>query len=151
MLRGINLIQLDKKGRLALPTRHRSALQPPDNQLIITINTEEHCLWLYPLDVWEEIEKKIQALPSLHKATQRLQRLLIGHATDIELDSNGRFLIPPLLREYANLEKQVMLVGQGKKFEIWDEAHWQDQRKQWLDAEKNKDGDLPDELASLSL
>jgi MraZ protein len=152
MFRGANLVQLDAKGRLTLPTRYRTQLlSTAETNLIVTINTEEACLLLYPLREWEVIEKKIQALPSFHKATRRIQRLLIGHATDVELDGSGRFLLPPLLREYASLDKQVMLIGQGKKFEIWSEALWSSQREQWLTEEKEKTEPLPAELESLSL
>lgn len=150
MFRGINLVQLDAKGRLTMPTRYRARLQTEANsQLILTIDTEEPCLLLYPLPEWEIIEQKIQALPSFHKATRRIQRLLIGHATELELDGSGRCLLPPLLRDYAGLEKQIILVGQGKKFEIWSETHWHGKRNQWL-AKDDKEV-LPVELESLSL
>ncbi len=150
MFRGINLVQLDAKGRLTMPTRYRARLQKEaKNHLILTIDTEEPCLLLYPLPEWEVIEQKIQALPSFHKVTRRIQRLLIGHATELELDTNGRFLLPPLLRDYASLEKQIILVGQGKKFEIWSEAHWNTRRSEWLNGEG--DAPLPPELESLSL
>lgn len=151
MFRGINLIQLDPKGRLTMPTRYRARLQPPtNNQLILTIDTEEHCLLLYPLFEWEIIEQKIQTLPSFHKAARRIQRLLIGHATELELDGNGRLLLPTLLREYANMDKQIMLVGQGKKFELWSEAGWSERRNQWLSEESSEEA-LPPELESFSL
>lgn len=151
MFRGINLIQLDAKGRLTMPTRYRSRLESTaKNQLIVTIDTEESCLLLYPLPEWELIEQKIQALPSFHKVTRRIQRLLIGHATEVEMDGSGRLLLPPLLREYAALDKQVMLVGQGKKFEIWSEAGWNAKREHWL-AEEQADEPLPPELESISL
>jgi MraZ protein len=151
VFRGINLIQLDAKGRLTMPTRYRARLQAPtDNQLILTIDTDAPCLLLYPLTEWEIIEQKIQALPSFHKASRRIQRLLIGHATELELDSNGRLLLPTLLREYARMEKQVMLVGQGKKFELWSEADWHQNRDQWLSPEEAEEA-LPPELESFSL
>jgi MraZ protein len=151
VFRGINLIQLDPKGRLTIPTRYRPRLQPPANhQLILTIDTEEHCLLLYPLSEWEIIEQKIQALPSFHKASRRIQRLLIGHATELELDGSGRLLLPPLLREYAGMDKQVMLVGQGKKFELWSESGWNSRRDEWLSGEGTEET-LPAELESFSL
>lgn len=126
MFRGINAINLDPKGRIGVPARYRERLkEETDTQLVITIDTEVTCLLLYPLSEWEVIEKKIEALPSFNRVTRRIQRLLIGHATEVEMDSNGRILIPPLLREYAKLGRRVMLVGQGKKFEIWDETLWQ--------------------------
>lgn len=151
MFRGINLVQLDAKGRIAIPSRYRARLKDTaHNQLIITIDTQESCLLLYPLPEWEVIEEKIQALPAFDKQARRIQRLLIGHATDVELDGNGRMLIPPLLREYADIEKQVMLVGQGKKFEIWSEKNWQSGRDDWLKKD-DTDDELPPELLSISL
>jgi MraZ protein len=152
MFRGINAINLDSKGRMVMPTRYRSRLQDAAaGQVIVTIDTEEKCLLLYPLPEWEIIEQKIQGLPSLHKVSRRIQRLLIGHATEIELDNSGRFLLPPLLRDYAQIDKRVMLVGQGKKFEIWDEAQWQTGRDGWLAYKTTADTELPVELQSLSL
>jgi MraZ protein len=134
-----------------MPTRYRARLQAPtDNQLILTIDTEESCLLLYPLKEWEIIEQKIQALPSFHAVSRRIQRLLIGHATELELDGNGRFSVPLLLREYAGIDKQVMLVGQGKKFELWSETGWNSSRDTWISKGKTP-GDLPPELESFSL
>ena len=152
MFRGVNAINIDAKGRIAMPTRYRLQFQDGGRgSVVMTIDTEERCLLLYPLSAWEEIESKLAQLPSFNPEARRIQRLLIGHATESELDSHGRILLPPLLREYADLKKQVMLVGQGKKFEIWDEAHWQERRDRWLD-ESNKDSStLPDEVKSLSL
>jgi len=151
MFRGVNNINLDEKGRMALPTRYRSALKiSSESQVIITIDTQERCLLLYPLVEWEDIEKKIESLPSFNRAARRIQRLLLGHATDVTVDNNGRVLLPGPLREYAELDKHVVLVGQGKKFEIWDEGHWQSQRNAWLDVGEETDV-LPEELKVLSL
>jgi MraZ protein len=135
-----------------MPTRYRDRLQQ-DNRagVVLTIDTEERCLLLYPLATWEEIESKLAALPSFNPAARRIQRLLIGHATETELDSQGRILLPPLLREYAGLNKHVMLVGQGKKIECWDDAHWQARRNQWLDEELNTETELPLEVKELAL
>lgn len=134
-----------------MPARYRTHLQEmAQGQLILTIDTQETCLLLYPLPEWELIEQKIAALPSFHKASRRIQRLLIGHATELEIDSSGRLLLPPLLREYAKLDKQVMLIGQGQKFEIWSDTDWQKGRDHWLGTEII-DEDLPQELQSLSL
>lgn len=146
LFRGINAINLDPKGRMALPTRYREHLEE-NNQWVVTIDTESPCLLLYPLHEWEIIEKKLESLPSFNPAARRIQRLLMGHATDVELDANGRFVLPPVLRDYAKLEKQVMLVGQGRKFEIWDAQQWNDGRTNWLAEET----DLPAELQSLAL
>lgn len=152
MFRGINAIQVDAKGRMAMPARFRDQLQKDRvAELVITIDTESPCLLLYPMPEWELIEQKLQALPSFNKPARRIQRLLIGHATELELDGNGRLLLPPLLRAYAKLDKSVMLVGQGKKFELWDEQHWNEHRLSWLAEEANPPAELPDELQSLSL
>lgn len=151
MFRGITSLNLDAKGRLAVPARYREALlQQCDGQLVITVSYEERCLWMYPLDVWEEIERKLVKLPSLDPTAQRLKRQLIGHATDCEVDGNGRVLVPPLLREYSELNKHVMLVGQGNKFEIWDETAWNAQIEA-ARSRKPDDSPMAVELESLSL
>ncbi|MDF1683137.1 MAG: division/cell wall cluster transcriptional repressor MraZ [Legionellaceae bacterium] len=147
MFRGINSINLDSKGRLAIPARYRDGL---GEQVVVTIDTEEACLLLYPVLQWQKIEDSLQRLPSFNAAARRIQRLLIGHATDITLDGNGRTLLPPLLRDYANLDKKVVMIGQGNKFEIWDEASWQAKRETWLKEEASSEG-LPDELQTLFL
>ncbi len=152
MFRGINQIQLDDKARMSVPIRYRENLKRgADHQVVITIDTEERCLLLYPLTEWEEIERKIGALPSFNRSVRRIQRLLVGHATEAELDSNGRILLPQPLREYAGLQKSIMLVGQGKKFEIWDEARWNETREGWLETGLGDTESLPIELQSLSL
>jgi MraZ protein len=148
MYRGINAVLLDPKGRMAMPARYRERLQ---KELVLTIDTESPCLLLYPMAEWELIEQKLQVLPSFNRAARRIQRLLIGHATELELDSNGRLLVPPLLRTYARFDKSIMLVGQGKKFELWDEQQWHTHRTSWLEEEANASGELPDELQALSL
>jgi MraZ protein len=151
VFRGINSVNMDTKGRLAMPTRYRERLQlDASSQLVATIDTEESCLLLYPLPAWEAIEAKLARLPSFNPAARRIQRLLLGHATELELDSQGRILIPPLLREYASIEKKSILLGQGNKFELWSEAAWQTRRQDWLE-EEIKENDLPDELQSISL
>lgn len=150
MFRGVNSLHLDAKGRLAIPTRYREALTRHCNgQMVITVD-RDHCLLLYPLPDWEEIERKLVRLPSFNKHARRLQRLLMGHATECELDSAGRILIPPPLREFASLNKAIVMIGQGNKFEIWNEEAWNAQRAQWL-AEQGEDGELPADLESLSL
>lgn len=153
MFRGINGINIDVKGRLAMPARYRERVKLDSNGLIVlTIDTDERCLLLYMLSDWEEIEQKLAALPSFNPAARRIQRLLIGHATDVEMDAQGRILIPPLLREYAGLSKNCVLVGQGKKFEIWDQTHWDVCRNRWLEEElKASESELPEEVKSISL
>jgi len=152
VFRGVNSIHVDDKGRLAIPTRYRFRLQEEaKGQLIVTIDTEAPCLLLYPLSEWERIEKKVEALPSFNKAARRIQRLLIGHATDVELDGHGRILLPLPLREYAALQKNIMLVGQGKKLEIWNEETWNQTRQNWIEDGLEGTGQIPPELETLSL
>ncbi|MDQ8039155.1 MAG: division/cell wall cluster transcriptional repressor MraZ [Rickettsiella sp.] len=150
MFRGINSILLDSKGRIKLPARHRQLLPTDAPKVVLTIDTESPCLLLYPATEWELIEEKLQALPSFNPAARRIQRLLIGHATDLELDNNGRILLPALLREYARVDKEINVVGQGRKIELWSASEWEDYRTRWI-MEAVKPGDLPDELQSLAL
>jgi MraZ protein len=151
MFRGINAITIDAKGRLAVPARYRDVLSRADEgAMVVTIDTEEACLLLYPKRTWQDIEEKLQSLPSFNPAARRVQRLLIGHASDVELDANGRLLLPPVLRAYAKLEKHVVMIGQGNKFEVWDDAAWNTRRAAWLEVSEDEGG-LPDELKSLSL
>ena len=150
MFRGGTSLSVDIKGRMAMPAKYRERLQDLcGGQLVITVD-RDHCLLVYPLPEWEEIERKLVKLPSFNVQARRLQRLLIGHATEVELDGNGRILLPPLLREFAGLDKAVVMIGQGNKFEIWDEAKWNERRAEWLNAAEGE-GELPDELGSLSL
>lgn len=147
MFRGINALTIDNKGRLAIPMRYREAL---GSALVVTIDTEENCLLLYPATEWLQIESNLQKLPSFNPAARRIQRLLIGHATDIELDSNARILLPALLRDYARLDKNLVMIGQGNKFELWDELLWQSRCEEWLDVEATHSG-LSDEMKTFSL
>lgn len=150
MYRGVNNINLDAKGRLAVPTRYRDHLQQHCNgEMVVTIDTEERCLLIYPRPEWEDVQRQVEALPSLNPLTRRIQRLLIGHAVDIELDGSGRILLPAPLRDYAHLEKETVLLGQGHKFELWSEPHWVERRDTWLGEQSSQE--IPDELKSLSL
>lgn len=152
MFRGINAINIDGKGRLAVPTRYRDALSDQESSgLVVTIDTDETCLLLYPAKQWQIIEDNLQRLPSFNAAARRIQRLLIGHATDVELDSQGRILLPQLLRDYAHLNKRVVMIGQSNKFEVWDDQLWQSRREQWLADEDSSAGGLPDEMKTFYL
>jgi MraZ protein len=152
MFRGINTITVDTKGRLAIPTRYRDSLVVGEKApLVVTIDTEETCLLLYPAAQWQIIENNLQKLPSFNAAARRIQRLLIGHATDVELDTNGRVLLPPVLRSYAQLVKDVVMIGQGNKFELWNKEQWEAKREQWLAEEASQIDALPDEMKTFSL
>lgn len=106
MFRGAAKVTLDDKGRMVFPTRYREhALERSQGKLVVTVDRDQ-CLLLYPLPDWEQIELKLMSLPSLHAQARRLQRLMVGHATELELDGHGRLLLPPELREFALLERQ---------------------------------------------
>lgn len=152
MFRGIYAITIDGKGRLALPARIRESLRLQNStSLVLTIDTEETCLLLYPAAEWQLIETKLQGLPSFNSAARRIQRLLIGHATDLDVDNSGRVLLPQLLRDHAQLDKHAVMIGQGNKFELWDETLWQQRREHWLAEEAAQQDALPDEMKTFSL
>ena len=133
-----------------MPTRYREDIaERSDGRLVATVDLSDRCLLIYPFPDWEEIERKLVRLPTLNAAARRLQRLMLGHATEIELDGHGRVLIPPKLREFAQLDRQAMLIGQGSRFELWDETHWNEQREQWLKGDVG-DTELPPEFGNLS-
>ncbi len=149
--RGINNIAVDAKGRMALPARYRERLlEACGGRLIVTVD-QDHCLLVYPLPEWEIIEEKINNLPSLNKQARLLQRLYIGYATDLEMDGQGRILLPAMLRDYAGLKKKAVLIGQGKKLEIWDEDTWDKNQEEWVEAVNADEGELPDAMKELSL
>jgi MraZ protein len=135
---------------MVMPTRYRERLQERcGGKLVITVDKDQ-CLLIYPLPDWEEIERKLMRLPTLDPRARRLQRLMVGHATDLELDGHGRVLLPPKLREFGLLTRDAMLIGQGLRFELWDEARWNERRDEWLASEEAAT-DLSTELETLSL
>ena len=132
MFRGINSVTLDPKGRMGLPARHRETVTVvSEGRIVITIDMREACLLLYPLSEWEAVQAKLEGLSNINSQARLLQRLLIGHAADLELDAAGRLLLPAMLRDYACLDKKLVLVGQGNKIEIWSADHWQQQLEYW--------------------
>jgi MraZ protein len=155
VFRGVTHVALDSKGRLAIPARYRDGVlgaEPPEPgaprpHLVITVDPSG-CLLLYPRAQWEPIQARLMSLSSFNEPIRRLQRLLVGHADDVELDAAGRILIPPELRAYASLDHRVVLVGQGNKFEIWDEPRWREQTAQAITFSA---GTLPAELDGFSL
>lgn len=148
MFRGIAQLNLDSKGRLAVPARHRDALlERCSGHLVITADADR-CLLIYPQPDWELIQQKLEGLSNLDSRVRELQRRLIGFAVDVEMDTAGRVLISPALRQFAQLEKNVVLVGQGKKFELWNKDNWE----QLIDrAGSFGAGGLPPELEGFSL
>ncbi len=151
MFRGINRLNLDAKGRLAIPTRYREELQQCcESELIVTVDLEK-CLLIYPLPDWKDIEQQLMNLPSLNEAARMLQRLMVGHATEAFMDTQGRVVVPPPLREFAGLQKQVVMIGQGARFELWDETRWNAKRETWLENADLGQLQLPSGLDNLSI
>jgi MraZ protein len=152
LFRGVSFLNLDAKGRLAIPARYRELLQSfCDSRLVLTVD-RDRCLLIYPEPTWIDIERKLDALPSFNEQARMLQRLYLGHAQDVEMDAQGRVLLPPGLRRFASLEKRVALVGQGKKFELWSEDAWNGGCDDWLGkaADISQLESVPD-IASLNI
>lgn len=148
MYLGSYAINLDGKGRLAVPSKVRDTLLSAcAGRIVVTAHTEERCLLMYPEPQWQELLPSIEVLPNIHPKASRMQRLLLGYATPLVLDDvHGRIVLPLTLREYAGLEKKLMLVGQGKKLELWAQERWE----RYLEA--SFDGDaVPEEVLALSL
>ena len=139
MFKGMHNINLDGKGRLTIPTKYRNTITDQSNgSMVVTMDTEEKCLLLYPSTIWATIEKKINDLPSFSKNHRRIQRILIGHAEDLDIDSAGRILLSKPLRLAADMTKKITLIGQGQKFEIWNEDTWNTKVNNWRSEETDE-------------
>ncbi len=150
MFQGINDLNLDAKGRMSLPARYRDSIQTScEGSLVVTVDVDR-CLLIYPTPEWQIIQQKLMALPSIQKQARRLQRLMQGHATECEVDGNHRILIPPPLRNFAGITKHAVLIGQGNKFELWDQETWEKMRERWL-KEENKLSDISEALENFSI
>ena len=152
MFKGFHCVSVDAKGRLAVPAKQRDAIHETGaNELVLTVNPWDRCLWLYPAAEWAGIDAKLQELSDFDLESRRTKQVIRGYATDCALDGQGRVLLPSELREFARIDKRVALLGQGNKFELWDEATWNVQRDAWLDSVGQARGEVSDVLASLSL
>jgi len=150
VFRGGSSVKLDAKGRLALPTRYRGLITERfDGRLVLTVHVDG-CLLLYPQPEWEDIELQLIRTPNQDRRTRDMQRMLVGYATEVEMDGNGRILIAPRLRDFAGLEKGVSLVGVGKKFELWNEEAWEHIGSGWTGGHEEKDS-APHPLETLTL
>ncbi len=148
MFQGAAQLNLDSKGRFAIPARHRDMLlEHCAGQLVLTADADG-CLLLYPQPEWLPIRDKLMQLSAFNPRIRALQRFLVGHAEDVVMDAAGRVLVSPTLRSYAVLDKRVMLVGQGNKFELWDESRWQAQNEKMAGFDA---GALPPELEGFTL
>ena len=150
MFSGPTKVTLDAKGRLAIPTRYREEIaQRCDGQLYSTIDRDK-CLLIYPRPAWEEVQRKLNRLPSFDSRNRWLQRMMVGYASPIDMDAQGRVLLPRELREFAGLERHAMLIGQGNRFELWDEERFTQERDAWLTQAANDDS-LSADLDSFTL
>jgi MraZ protein len=149
MFRGATKITLDDKGRMVMPTRYREQINElAQGKLVVTVD-KDPCLLIYPLPEWEQTERELMNLPNLDATTRMLQRVMVGQAAELLLDGHGRVLLPPELREFAKLGRHGTLIGQGKRFELWDEDRWNERRDAWLAHPDTPD--LPSQLESLKL
>jgi MraZ protein len=124
MFRGAAKVTLDVKGRMVLPTRVREVLaKAGDHQLVATVDRDQ-CVLVYPLRHWQKLQDDLLNLPNLHSEVRWLQRLMVGYATDLDIDAHGRVLIPGELREFTGLQRDALLLGQGNHLELWDESAW---------------------------
>ena len=146
MLNGVTKLNLDAKGRLAIPSRYRERLQEDcAGRLVVTLDPEKRMV-IYPYNEWKAIESKLVNLSSMKKAAVRIKRLVLGHASDCDMDKNGRINLPSYLREITGLDKQIVLLGVGNKFEVWDETSWVHEME-----DDEDELEIPEELESLSL
>lgn len=149
MFQGAVQLNLDSKGRLAIPAKHRDALlSQGSGKLVLTADHQDACLLIYPEPEWAPISEKLQKMPALNPLVRQMQRRLLGYAEALEMDSAGRVLISPALRTYAKLDKQVVLVGQGNKFELWDQERWTQLSETVIDF---GDGPLPAGMEGFTL
>jgi MraZ protein len=125
MFQGETAITVDDKGRMAIPTAYRDEVARGGNRLVVTYNPyEAGCLWLYPEAEWQRVRDQVNALPNAKRVHRNLQLKLVGAATLVEPDGNGRVLLPQTHRQAAGLGKKAVLLGMGSKFELWSEqAH----------------------------
>lgn len=125
MFRGSNNLNLDAKGRIAIPAKYRERLRELcDGELVVTFNPYDECLPIYPLSEWEECERKMEEVEDESEDFREMQRMLYFYTHDVEMDGSGRILVPQQLRELVSLGKSAVLIGHGKKFELWDEQRW---------------------------
>ncbi|MDP2681911.1 MAG: division/cell wall cluster transcriptional repressor MraZ [Deltaproteobacteria bacterium] len=124
MLRGRFEHTIDPKGRISIPSKFRDVLLDKYDERLVLTNHYDGCLVAYPFIEWQIVEDKASKLPTLKKETADFLRFFISGATECSIDKLGRILVPPVLREHAKLEKDIVLVGTLMKIEIWAKARW---------------------------
>jgi MraZ protein len=135
--RGVDTINLDGKGRFSIPTKYRTELQEYCDCKMVVTASRDRCLVLYPLPLWEDVESKLKKLPTLNDTAMRFKRFILGYASQCDMDAQGRILLPEKLREFAGLDKRIVLCSQIDRFEIWAEAAWEENVDAWLQDDEN--------------
>ncbi len=135
MFSGVTNLNLDSKNRIAIPAKYRDVLQEEfSGRLVVTLESA-NCLLIYTEEAWNTVREKIQNLPnSVHPLVKSYQRLVLGHAENLEIDKAGRILLPATLRSMVGFEHELSLVGMGDKFELWNKAKWDAETNQALSA-----------------
>lgn len=155
MFFGTNLVKLDAKGRAAIPARHRERLHVTSgSRVAVTVHPMgEPCLWMYPQDEWEKTAEMVANLPPLNAQNAMLQHILFSNLYELELDGQGRILLPQSLRDHAQIEggKQIAIVGKGRRFEIWSEEAMQAQNAACMEALREPGSGLGADLQNLML
>jgi len=152
MFRGINTVSVDAKNRLALPSKIREILRDNQiNELVMTLNPWDRSIWLYPLHEWIRIEEKLSSLNDLNTGTRRTKQIMRGYATDVSLDTNGRFVISTEMIKLSEISDDAVVLGQGNKIEIWDSQRWCEERDKWLEDITGSDREDNSSLSDLSL
>lgn len=150
--RGSRPATLDAKGRLAIPALFKEALiAPAGGQLVVTADPVEKCLLLYTLPEWEKKQEELDAMPNTRQRIRWLQRWLTGNATDLEVDGSGRILLPSHLRDLCGFNKALVMIGQGKKVELWDQATWGERLEQKRVEASTLEYEEDEEIAGFSL
>lgn len=125
MFRGISNLNSDPKGRIAIPTKYREEIKSEhEGKMILTVDHGDRCLVLYPMEKWLGTEQALMGMPNIDPDVKSMKRLIMGYATDVKMDDQGRIILPAPLRDYAGMGKKVVMIGQGDKFELWDEGSW---------------------------
>lgn len=151
MFRGIYELSLDTKGRLSVPAKLRAILEEESEGLVTLTADLDKNLLIYTTSEWQKASSKLERLSSVEPRARFIKRLYLGHASDCELDSTGRILIPPMLRKYANLDKKVVLTGMGNKLELWNQEAWEQINLAGIEALSAEEFDFGEEIGALSI
>ena len=152
VFKGISVVGVDDKGRMAMPSKYREALMACcRGDLVVTVH-RDGCLLIYPANEWAAIERQLLNLPPMDKQSRLAQRFLIGHATECAMDKQGRLLIPLVLRERGGImNRNAVLLGQGRGFELWDQKNWTQRCNTWLEEMENEQSGVTEILQSIRL